>query len=104
MEPGGTVVAQLADVTSLQAPLLAGDHSRCHLSARKDGFFAELDFGTWRGEAGDGDYRIRSIQADADQVNLRRIDHLFTVNEKGGLLPAGPSSRGRLSGVDGQKA
>jgi len=75
MKRCGVVVAEAAYVSRLQAPLLAGDDGACDLAAGEDVRGAELNLGAGEGIAGEGDYCVRGIEPDADQVDLRQFRH-----------------------------
>jgi hypothetical protein len=78
---GCVIVAQLAYVTGLQAPVLAGDHSGGNLSAGKHVGGVVLHLRAAFRIVRERDQSVRSIQPDADQVHLRRFRHIVTVNE-----------------------
>jgi len=55
VERGGVVVADFADVTRAQAPVLAGDHGRWQPGRRAKLALNEFDFGAAGGIVRDGD-------------------------------------------------
>ena len=84
MEVGCTIVTNLAYVTRAETPLLAGDDRTGGLASREDLCRAKFNLGTADGEVGQGDYGVCCVQPDADEGNLRRFRHIFTVNEFAG--------------------
>ena len=83
MQIRGTIVADLAYVAGAEAPLLAGNDRTRGLASREDLCRAKFNLGAAEGEVGQGDYGVCCVQPDADEVNLRRFRHIFTVNEFG---------------------
>ncbi len=70
MEGGGEVVAELADVAGLHAPVLAGDDGGGDLSAGKGADGGVLGLGAAGGELGEGDDGVGGVEAYSDEVDL----------------------------------
>src|SRR6266478_2888351 len=67
----GAVVANFADVTRAQSPLLASNHGGGDLAARQHLRRTKLDFGTARGIVVDGNECVGGVEANSDDVELR---------------------------------
>jgi hypothetical protein len=75
MEGGGDVIAEGADVASLEAPLLAGDDCGGDLPAGEDAGGTVLDLGAGLGEVGEGDDGVGGVEPNSDQVDLGKQRH-----------------------------
>jgi hypothetical protein len=53
--------------------VLAGNDGGGDLSAGEEGEVAVLGLGAACGIGGEGDYGVRGVEADADQVDLREL-------------------------------
>ncbi len=72
---GGDVVADFADVTCAQAPLLAGNHGGRDLAAGQHFRGTKFDLRAARGIVRDGNQRVGGVEADADYIHFGRIRH-----------------------------
>jgi len=70
VERGGVVIADFADVTRAQAPVLAGDHGGGNLAAEQNLRGTKFDFGAAGRIVGDGDEGVGGVEADADDVEF----------------------------------
>ncbi len=85
MEGGCDVVAELANVAGLHAPVLAGYDGGGYLSAGKSADGCVLGFGASGRVLGEGDDGVGGVKAYSDEVDLRGGGHLGMVNRWGGV-------------------
>ena len=83
VEGGGEVVAELADVAGLNAPVLAGDYGGGDLSAGEGADGGVFGLGAAGGEFGEGDDGVGGVEAYSDEIDLGRGGHLVIVNGLG---------------------
>src|SRR5579859_2822817 len=75
MKLGGVVVAELSDVARAKAPGLASDHGAGNLAAGKNGGGIEFDFGAARGKFAERDESVGGVEAEAHDIDFRRLAH-----------------------------
>jgi hypothetical protein len=81
VESGGEVVAEFADVTGAEAPVLAGNDRCGNLSAGEGADGGVFGLGAARGVGGERNYGVCCVEANADKVDLRHFRHESNVNE-----------------------
>jgi hypothetical protein len=83
VQVSGGVVAEFADVTGAESPLLAGDDGSGDLASGESSGGANFNFGSAVGIARDGDKGVGGVETYADEIDssysffcLRQFCHL----------------------------
>jgi len=106
VEIGGFVLAELADVSGAQSPVLAGYDRGGYLSAGEDGGGSIFDFGALRGVMRERDQGVGCVEPYADQVDyglgccgLRHLFHYNWMGLGGRCLDLWSETKARLARV-----